>query len=101
MISLIPTYTYSVVQDGVFISIVGGLCTVIGALSMLIYTHNGKINKLVEALDNLTKSFVEYLADRKEKDKDFYRWKEKVDEVKTQHDMLTRAGMMLKTHQDG
>jgi len=93
----------SVVQDPIFWTVIGFILAAIALLYKLIYNLNEKLTKattsLTVGMDNLVKVLDKFLEDRKDKDEKYYEWKEKVDEVKIQHKMMTNAAQIIKSHE--
>jgi hypothetical protein len=90
--------TYTIVSDPLFWTVIGFIMAAIGGLYVFLFNLKGEVAKGNEALNSIVKIFTDFMTDRKEKDRDFYAWKEKINTVKDQHEMITRAGNVIKSH---
>ena len=90
----------TMITETTFWSVVGIIGTMIGALFLLLYNNNAKLSRVATELEKVVESLNKFLEDRKEKDKSYYDWKERVDEMKTQHSLIVKAVNPLSQHED-
>lgn len=81
------------ITETTFWSVVGIIGTMIGALFLLLYNNNAKLSRVATELEKVVESLNKFLEDRKEKDKSYYDWKERVDEMKVQHNIIVKTAI--------
>lgn len=88
------------ITETTFWSVVGIIGTMIGALFLLLYNNNAKLSRVAAELEKVVESLNRFLDDRKEKDKSYYDWKERVDEMKTQLNIIVKNVNPLAQHEE-
>ena len=83
----------TMITETTFWSVVGIIGTMIGALFLLLYNNNAKLSRVATELEKVVESLNKFLEDRKEKDKSYYDWKERVDEMKVQHNIIVKTAI--------
>jgi uncharacterized membrane protein YgaE (UPF0421/DUF939 family) len=85
-------------NEVVFWTIIGALSTAVGGLYLFLFNMKGEVTKCNGSLNDIVKIFENFMQDRKEKDKEYYKWKDEINEVRSQHKMMTRAKNIIKSH---